>query len=113
MGRFNRTNFFPSEVVNGRNERDLVKNYFNDLFIVRRPMRFYIIKSTDVARPDLLSIKFYGQQDYWWIVCRVNKLDDPWNDIIVGDIIQIPALQDINDFFQAVRSQLVKGTTNG
>jgi len=108
MSRFNRTNFFPLDTIQGVGERDLVKNLFNDFFIARYPMRFYAIEKNDIARPDLLSIKFYGTNDYWWIVCRVNKIDDVWNDLVVGQIIQVPEILDINDFFQSVRAQLTR-----
>lgn len=109
MSRFNRTNFFPTEVVQGINERDIAQNYFNDFFEIRRPMSFYAIESADIARPDNMSIKFYGRMDYWWIVCRVNKIDDVWNDMKPGDIIQVPDVQDINNYFMSVRSHLAKG----
>lgn len=106
MSRFNRTNFFPTENVDGQAERDLVKNYFNDYFEIRHQMRFYIVEAADLLRPDVLSIKFYGKQDYWWIVCRVNKIDDVWNDLASGDVIQVPDIQDINDFYATAKKQM-------
>ena len=106
MSRFNRTNFFPVDNVNGRAERDLAKNFFNDLFVARRPMRFYSVERADLLRPDIISIRAYNKMDYWWIICRVNKIVDVWNDLEAGDIIQVPDVQDIVDFYQAVRSQL-------
>jgi len=110
MSRFNRTNFFPTETVEGKNEKDLAQNYFNDFFVARRPMRFYTVETTDIARPDILSNKFYNRQDYWWIVCRFNKIDDVWNDMEIGQILQVPDVQDINDYFLTVRSFLAKKT---
>ena len=103
MSRWNRTNFYRKSIVDGHNEIDLVKNYFNDLFKINRPLRYYSIEDVDLQRPDLLSIKFYGKQDYWWIVAKYNQLDDWWNDIEVGQIISVPATADIEDFYTAVK----------
>jgi len=103
MSRWNRTIFYRKSIVNGQTENDLVRNYFNDLFEIKRPLRYYAIESGDVQRPDLISIKFYGTDKYWWLICKFNKLDDLWNDLEIGQIISVPEIADIEDFYTAVK----------
>jgi len=101
MNKFRRTNFYVQEEVDEVLENDLVNNYW-DLFKIKREMSFVTIGRTFIARPDLLSLKVYGIVDYWWILCKHNKIDDVWNDMTIGDVIEVPDVQDINDWFSDV-----------
>jgi len=103
MSRWNRTNFYRKEIVNGHTENDLVMNYFNDVFTITRPLRYYAMEDGDVQRPDLVSIKFYGTDKYWWIISKFNQIDDWWNDIEIDQIISVPSIADIEDFYTAVK----------
>jgi hypothetical protein len=105
MARFNRTNFFPHNVVNDIVECDLPLNYFNTLFTIRKELKYYTIRSSDVQRPDILSYKFYGTDEYWWILLKINNIEDVWNDFYVGQVISVPDKQDIDDFYLAVKSK--------
>jgi len=105
MARLNRLNFFPSNTVNGISEPDLANNYFNTLFKVTSEITYYAIKRDDLQRPDILSFKFYGSDEYWWILMKFNKIDDIWNDLNIGQIISIPAKSDIDLFYLNVRSK--------
>lgn len=105
MARFNRTNFYRKEEINGILENDLLRNYYNDSFQIKRPVRYYALEKQDVQRPDLLSVKFYGRQDYWWILGKYNQVDDWWNDVTAGNVIRVPQIADIEDFYSAVRQK--------
>lgn len=98
MGRFTRTNFYKKELVNGREEFDYLSSDITD-FEIKRPTRFYTVQYDETQRPDLISIRNYGKQDYWWIILRVNDILDPWNDIEEGDVLRIPNERDIEDWF--------------
>jgi hypothetical protein len=41
----------------------------------------------------------YGTSSYWWILSKFNAIEDPYNDLQVGDVIRIPAKQDVEDFY--------------
>jgi len=43
-------------------------------------------------RPDLISNIFYGTPSLWWLILVVNKIEDPWEGLDVGDQIKIPEL---------------------
>lgn len=92
MGRYNRSNFLKGVSVNGILEKDLLSSTFND-YNFKRPMQNYRLQYEDYIRPDLISIKAYGTQDYWWIILKCNpELEDIWNDYVVdGSMISVSA----------------------
>jgi hypothetical protein len=102
MSKFRRTLFYDKNEVNGIVENDLVKNYF-DLFKIKRPSQYFTLGRSYLQRPDLLSLKLYGTMNYWWIIAKLNKIDDWWNDVEIGAVIQYPDIQDIQDFYLEVR----------
>lgn len=61
---------------------------------------YYRVASQDVKRPDLISFKLYGIIDYWWVICLVNNIDSPLEDIAVGTILTIPSKVDIYNFIR-------------
>jgi hypothetical protein len=41
---------------------------------------YYTIKIEETMTPERVAEVAYGNQDYWWIVCTVNKVIDPFYD---------------------------------
>jgi hypothetical protein len=105
MSRWNRTNFLKTELVNDKNELDFVNEYFDDCFQITKEIKYYAFENDDVQNPDLLSLKIYGKQDYWWILCKINNIQDVWNDIKPGDIIIVPDISDIEDFYTRIKKK--------
>lgn len=104
QNKYRRTNFMEEEEVEGIVEMDMVNNNW-ELFEIKRPMTFFTISRSYIQRPDLLSMKLYGKQTYWWIIAKHNKIDDWWNDIDVEDVIEVPDIRDIEDWYAAVRQR--------
>lgn len=100
--KFLRTNFQKQEEIDGISEWDLVNNNW-DLFEIKRPTNFLTISRSFIQRPDLLSLKLYGKMDYWWIIGKLNGIDDWWNDMSIGQVIRVPDRLDIEDFYLALR----------
>jgi len=107
-----RSNFFKTNMVDGIAERDLINVAFND-YTFKYDFTKYRLQYNDYMRPDLISLKFYGTSDYWWIILKCNpSIEDIWNDVAIEDeqeekypeaitlleYINIPAKQDIDDF---------------
>jgi len=104
--KYTRTNFMTDQVVDGILEKDLVDNNW-DLFEIKREMTFFTLSRSYIGRPDLLSIKvFNGKQEYWWILGKINNIDDWWNDIEIGQVISIPDIRDVEDFNSVVRRRM-------
>jgi hypothetical protein len=102
MDKFKRTNFYKTENVYGQAEQDLAMNYW-DLFITKRQISFYTLTKDDIQRPDLVSLKIYGDSRYWWILSKYNKIDDWWNDVQVEQVINVPSRVDIDDWLTSVK----------
>ena len=46
-------------------------------------------KETD--RMDAMAETFYGDSRYWWIICLMNNLVNPFSyDLLPGTLIKIP-----------------------
>lgn len=57
----------------------------------------YKVSKDHIARPDLISKIFYGEDVYGDFICKVNGISNPF-EINEGDIIVIPGLSDIGNF---------------
>lgn len=95
----NRTLFYEKETVNGIVELDFLNNTLSDLRMNRRPM-FYKVVQEDLGSFDLISKKAYGSEEYWWVICLVNDILDISSDIAIGDILTIPSILDVFDFYK-------------
>ena len=118
MRNFLRSNFIKT--VDG--EKDFLLNSFQ-YYKFKRPVKSYRLQYEDYMRPDLLSRKVYGKDDYWWIIWKVNpEYQDIWNDYVISDydelkfpdayrvsmIINIPDILDIQEFNTFNKTQLEK-----
>lgn len=104
---FNRSDFMKSEIVDGKEEYDLISNSIND-FKFLREKTFYKITEEDLQRPDLIAMKAYkdpNAMNYWWIIMYLNNIHDIWNDLVVGSNIVIPNRKDLEDFSISKRSR--------
>lgn len=90
------------EDIEGILEQDMLNNNW-ELFEIKRPQTFFTISRSYIQRPELLSIKLYKKMSYWWIIAKHNKIDDWWNDIEIEDVIEVPDIRDIEDWYSAVR----------
>ena len=107
--KFNRTNFLNSEINdidqnNNQVELDLSSSYFY-LFKTTRPIRKYQLDRWEKGRPDMLSQKIYGQDDYWWVLLKYNNIMDPYEELVGGVILEVPDVLDIQDFYSTVKKK--------
>ena len=52
--------------------------------------RLYVLEAGDVARPDLISYKFYGTTKFYWILMWINDILDPFEEMYPGMLLRIP-----------------------
>lgn len=118
-----RTNYVKTKTVDDVNEKDFLLNSFS-YFNWERPMLNYRMTYDDYLRPDLLSLKIYGTQEYWWIILKCNPgFDDIFNDFVVDadgeveyegslkidSLIKIPNILDIKDFITFNKTFIEQG----
>ena len=96
--KYDRSNFLVTQIVDDIDEKDLVTNTF-EYITFKNQMIFYTIVSEDIGSPDLISMKVYGRQDFWWIIMKVNNIEDVYNDYVEGQVLRIPAREDIERYY--------------
>ena len=100
--KLNITNFLDVVEIDGNIEWDLLnKNW--ELFQINNPITLHPVTLFEVQRPDFISFRVYGDSQYWWVLCKFNNIDDIWNDMKLDDVLLVPNLNDINDFYNRVR----------
>jgi len=99
MDRFR---FYKEVTVDGVKELDFLWNNLSSFEIKRTPI-YYRTTVSDVMQPDFISYKIYGTERYWWIICLVNDIMNPFTDIEEGVILKIPHIMDIYDFLKKWR----------
>lgn len=67
------------------------------------------ISSAEEAAPELISWQEYGDEQYWWLILYVNKIQDPINELTAGTLLAIPRLSDVEEFRQSRISANTRG----
>jgi len=107
--KYDRRNFFIEvnhKMPNGEDigELDLSSSYFRH-FVTKRKVRPFQLTTYDAHRPDRVSIAAYGVMDFWWVILKFNDIVDVYYEFEVGDIIQIPNIEDIKDFLKTIQKK--------
>lgn len=80
-------------------DRTLNKTYFGSWKIPKirelRQPTYYIVAQDEVHRPDLISYRVYGRVDLWWVIAIRNGLLLPVTDLVSGQSLTCPHLDDI------------------
>lgn len=94
-----RTSFYNITNVGNGSEYDHLYNNLSK-FTMTYPITYYRVKEEDIMRLDLISYKAYRTVDYWWLIGVVNKIENPFTDVAVGDLLMIPNILDIYAFYK-------------
>ena len=104
FNKYNRSNYISIEQLNdGSLERDLLLSNW-DLFDDKRGYTYAYIVQDDIQRPDLFCYRLYQRFDWWWIISKYNGIDDWWNDVFVGMRVNVPDVNDIEEFYLKVKA---------
>ena len=93
-----RTNFLNKELVDNIAQYDL-GSFFQDGYDFGKES-YLLVRKIDECRPDIISYRAYGTQNYWWFICWYNGYMDIWNDSTENQIVRYPALQKVRDFLK-------------
>lgn len=44
---------------------------------------------------DNMSLYYYGNPTYYWVICDFNRIQNPFDKPVVGERIKIPTMSDI------------------
>lgn len=53
----------------------------------------YFVEAGDIARPDLISYKFYRTTELYWVILWINGISDPFEGIFPGMLLRVPTLE--------------------
>jgi hypothetical protein len=56
--------------------------------------QLYIVRQSDLDRPDLIAYEMYGEVNLWWLIMWYNNILDPFS-LEVGDRLRIPDFQQL------------------
>jgi len=97
VDKYSRSNFYKKEIVTTIEESDLLTNSI-DTFLFKRPSTFHTVTQEELLRPDLISFSEYGKISLWWIILKINDIQDPFNDLEAGQTLVIPNKLDIEEY---------------
>ena len=114
LSKYNRSRYFNTYEVNNKSELDLLSFKwlrFND-FIAKsgKNALSYKIENQYENRPDLISDRFYGNTEYWWIIANINFIIKPYSEFTAGKVIAIPRLIDIESYYSEILNRQRKGS---
>lgn len=95
-----RLSFYKIVAVDGINELDYASSTLSN-FRPKYELTTYRVTEEDLLSPDNISYKVYGTEQYWWLILYFNKIVDPFVDMKVGDLLYIPSLLDVYEFYKS------------
>ena len=95
--KYNRSNFIDTTNETGTLQYDFLNNSFSKFKFSRKTSPYRI--AADDINPRMISLKVYGTYDYWWIILAYNNILDVYTEIVPGNLIEIPDIRDIEDFY--------------
>ena len=95
MNVTNRTTMLPCVEVDSITQLDISRIDFKDYDFGKDS--YFMIKSNEYARPDLMSLRVYGTPSYWWFVMWYNGFSDPWHDLMPNTIFKVPQLTRVEE----------------
>jgi len=99
----NRTLFYTEVVVDGIKELDFLDHCLSN-FETKRPTLYYRVHQNDHCVPDLIAFKTYQDESLWWVMLLANGVATPC-DIETGDLLKVPNLADVYDFYKQFRKR--------
>jgi hypothetical protein len=93
----------PKRNKSGFVYQDEQKRYFFGTFpaIIIPPHpsdKLYVLNSSDVARPDLLSYKLYKTPELYWVILWLNNIVDPFEGMYPGMLLRVPLLSRLMEY---------------
>ena len=79
------TKILPQLVYNGVSITDITHRLDMLKTVEQYQTMYYSVTIDETATPEKVAEQYYGNQDYWWIVCAINKVIDPFYDWVMRE----------------------------
>lgn len=94
MAFSNRAEHIPTVVIGN----DIIPDWINATYanLQNHQIRYTLheIQGHEIGNPDSIAYKNYQDSSWWWLICTYNGIINPIVDMVAGDVIRIPNLQD-------------------
>jgi len=74
------TKILPQVNYNGVSITDITHRLDMLKTVKKYATHYYSVTIDETATPEKVAEQYYGSQDYWWIVCAINNVIDPFYD---------------------------------
>ena len=44
---------------------------------------------------DSIALEFYNNPTLYWIICSFNRIQDPFTELVEGQVLKIPSISNI------------------
>lgn len=95
-----RCKFYEKTIVDNINQLDFLDTQLND-FIVKNPIGYYTVTQSDIGRIDRISYALYGNSAFWWVLCLHNNISDPFSELSIGQVLEVPNIEDIYELYRS------------
>lgn len=97
MTMVTRRYFYESADVDGDKELDYLTSSLNPMSLPTST--YHTVNAATQYRPDLISMLFYNTYDLGWLIADHNNMTDPIEDLTIGRVIKIPAVDDYYRYY--------------
>lgn len=76
----------------------IVYESYNQKFIEKKDSdKYYRVELDNENRLDKISLTYYNNSQYWWIIAIANNIIDPFSEVEYDTVIRIPSLQAVHE----------------
>ena len=79
------TKILPQLTYNGCSISDITHRLDMLKTVEKYATMYYSVTIDEDATPEKVAEQYYGNSDYWWIVCAINKVIDPFYDWVMKE----------------------------
>ena len=93
----NRRYLYHKATVDGNTELDYIRTPLPNMSLSLREK--FRVTSQYVGRIDLISYKMFNTFNLGWLILEYNDILDPYDEIVVGTVLNIPNIDEYYSFF--------------
>ena len=97
MSMTNRKYLYNKTSVNGNEELDYLQTNLHRMEL-KATKKIRITQALQ-HRLDLISLRYYGTYDLGWLIAEHNDIVDPFAELVVGAVIEIPYVDDYYRYY--------------
>jgi hypothetical protein len=89
LNRFSR--FRGSAILRDTDGTEFFETYHPPEIPERPDDRFHEIGAGESGRLDLVSHRYYGTAELWWVIALANDLFEPLKEAVPGLVVRVPS----------------------